>query len=137
MKPTRSLVQDPGSLPRPAIAGDGPNLNVVDTILATVGAGTLLASLLQSGLLVRNGPTAAYIDTLDTAANLDLAMPNMAAGDSLDVIYSNNVAFAATIAVAAGIVAVSAAGNLVVPASSSKIIHLKKLAAGSYNLYVL
>jgi hypothetical protein len=112
-------------------------MSITETILATVGAGVLLAGLTNTGLLLRNGSTAAYIDTLDTAANFDLAYPQLNVGEAVDFYYANNVAFAATIAVGAGITAKSAAGNLVVPASSTKLIHLRKTGVATYDLFVL
>ena len=135
MKP-QNMIRDSG-LPRVAIAGDGPFLSITETPLATVGAGTLLAALLGTGMLLRSGSTAAYIDTLDTAANFDLAYTGLQVGESIDCYYVNNVAFAATVAVAAGITAKSAAGNLVVPASSAKLIHLRKTGVATYDLFVL
>lgn len=38
--------------------------------LSTAGAGTLTSALLTSGILNRTGPTGAYNDTTDTAANI-------------------------------------------------------------------
>ncbi len=135
MKP-QNLVRDRGIM-RQAAAGDGPFLSIVDSLLTTAGAGTVLAALMATGLLMRTGPVGAYIDTLDTAANLNLAFPALDLSESIDFIYSNNVAFAATIAVGAGITAKSAVGNLVIPASSSKTIHIEKTGAATYDLYVL
>jgi len=136
MPKPRINVVDSG-LARPAAAGDGPLLNIVDSALTTVGAGTLLASIIQTGLLLRTGPTAAYADTIDTGANLDAAMPNLAVGDTLDFWYSNNVAFACTITAAAGVTLGTAAANNVVPANSSRLIHLEKVGTASYHLYVI
>ena len=135
MKPI-NMIRDNG-LTRTAFAGDGPFLSITETTLATVGAGVLLAGLTGTGLILRSGSTAAYVDTLDTAANFDLAYTSLQVGEALDFYYANNVAFAATIAVGVGITAKSAAGNLVVPASSTKLIHLRKTGVATYDLFVL
>jgi len=134
--PNRSNVYDNG-LARVARKGDGPSLNLGASKLTTVGAGTLLAALLSSGLLLRTGPTGAYADTIDTAAHIDTAFPNLQVGDTFDVFYSNSVAFASTITVAAGITLQTAAANNVVAASTGRLLHFEKTGAGAYDLYVI
>lgn len=55
--------------------GDVISLGEVIGSLATIGAGTLTAALLTGySILSRTGPTAAYIDTTDTATNIIAAV---------------------------------------------------------------
>lgn len=67
--------------------------------LGTVGAGTLTAAMLLSGLIMRTGPTGAYTDTTDTAALIVAAMgDNTQVGDSFEFTHVNGVAYACTLA---------------------------------------
>lgn len=136
MIPNRLMIQDAG-IARVAAKGDGPVLNLGASTLTTVGAGTLLAAKLSSGLLLRTGPTGAYADTVDTAANIDTAFPHLQKGDTFDVYYSNSVAFASTITAAAGVTLKTATANNVVAASTGRLLHFEKTAAGAYDLYVI
>ena len=67
------------------------------TALATVGAGTLTAAMLISGLIMRTGPTGAYNETTPTAAQIVAAMDNPQIGDSFDFTHVNGVAYTATL----------------------------------------
>lgn len=71
--------------------------------ITTVGAGTLTAIALISGLIMRTGPIAAYIDTTDTATNILAAMITPEIGDSFDFTVVNGVAFIDTLAAGAGV----------------------------------
>lgn len=134
----RVKVQDNGGvIPRMSTAGDGALMYLKDTPLTTAGAGTLLAALLQTGLLLRTGPGAAFTDTLDTGANMDLAFPTAGIGDTIDCLYSVQVGFIATIAAGVGITLVTAADNNAVAANSSKWLHLEKTGVGTWDAYVL
>ena len=135
--PVSPLVNDGSGIPRAMGAGDGFMAALIDQSLTTVGAGTLLAALFSTGIILRTGPTAAFIDTLDTAANFNAQFPNLDIGESIQVIYSVNVAFAGTIAVGTGITLKTVAANNVVPASSSRWIVLEKTSATTYDAYVL
>lgn len=138
MLPTKVLVNDNGVFPpRQAVAGDGLLMFPKASTLTTVGAGTLLATLLTSGLLLRTGPTGAYADTIDTGANLDAAFPNLAVNDSINLMYSNSVAFASTITAATGVTLKTAAANNVIAASTGRFLHLIKTGVGTYDLYVI
>lgn len=65
--------------------------------LTTVGAGTLTAALLAPGNIIqRTGPTGAFNETLDTAANMTAAYPEIGIGESYICYYSNLVAQTAT-----------------------------------------
>lgn len=136
-RPLRMMVQSSPDLPRPAVSGDGPLLNLTDTPLTTAGNGTILAALMASGLILRTGPGGAYADTLDTGANIDAAYPNLSVGDTIDFWLCNSVAFANTITAAAGITLKTAAGNNAIAASTSKLIHLEKTGVGTYDCYVI
>lgn len=70
--------------------------------ITTVGAGTLTAAAILSGIVERTGPVGNYIDTLDTADNLMAAAPNLSKGDTFELLYRNTVAFTMTLAVAEG-----------------------------------
>lgn len=136
-KPLRIMITDPTTLARYTQTGDGPVLNLGVTPLTTAGAGTLLANLLLTGLILRTGPGIGFADTIDTGANLDLAFPTMAIGDTLDVFYSNSVAFASTITAAAGVTLGTAAANNVIAASTGRLLHLQKTGVATYVLYVI
>lgn len=136
MLPLRLKVEDNG-MARLSQAGDGPVLNLRDTALTTAGAGTLLAALLTSGFILRTGPTGAYADTIDTGANLDAAFPNAAVGDTLDVFFSNSVAFACTITAATGVTLKTATANNVIAASTGRLLHLEKTGTATWDLYVI
>lgn len=86
--------------------------------LATVGAGTITAAMLLSGLLMRTGPTGAYVDTTDTAAQILAAMGKPAVGDSFDFTLVNGVAFANTFTAGVG---VTLAGVTAVAASTIRL----------------
>ena len=126
-----------GGLAQPLKKGDGPALNLGASTLTTVGAGTLLAALLSTGLLLRTGPTGGYLDTLDTGANIDAAFPYLAVGDTFDVYYSNSVAFVSTITASAGITLKTAAANNAVAASTGRLLHFEKTGVATYDVYVI
>lgn len=154
----RPLLKDPSGMELLGTSGYGntDNPGLANGALATVGAGTLLNKLIDGQLIYRTGPTAAYTDTFDTAANLDAGVGNgMSPGDCMVIWYSNQVAFAATIAGAAGVtlastkttIAASALGCLIlqkVTNAAQTVQYDSKgqptpntSAAGTYNLYVL
>lgn len=137
MLPNRVLYQDGANMVHVAQSGEGPSLNLRDTALTTVGAGTLLAALLTTGLILRTGPTGAYADTIDTGANLDAAFPGAGVGDSIDVYFSNSVAFACTITAATGVTLKTATANNVIAASTGRLLHLEKTGAATWDLYVI
>lgn len=96
------------------------------TAISTVGAGTLTAAGIVGGLIVRSGSTAAYTDTVDTAANIIAALPNANVGDGFYFSIKNTVGFNETIATAAG---VTLAGQVIVPPNSVGTFHVKVTAA--------
>jgi hypothetical protein len=89
----------------------------VNTPITTVGAGTLNAATVVGGVITRSGPTAAYTDTTDTAANIIAALPNPSLGQSWELTLVNTTAFAETLAAGAGVTIAGLAGPI--PANSS------------------
>jgi len=86
--------------------------------LTTVGAGTLTAALITSGIIRRTGPTGDYTDTTDTAANILNALAgntgnnsNVMPGSTFRFLFINGVAFIMTFAGGLGVV-VGAAVNV-------------------------
>lgn len=96
--------------------------------LATVGAGTLTAALLQAGNLIRRTASGgAVADTLATAAEMTAAYPEIEAGQSIIVRYANRNAAIMTLTASAGMTAV--AGSLVaIPANTNTAIVLTKVS---------
>ena len=77
---------------------------------------TLTAAYLIAGTITRSGPTGAFTDTLDTAANIIAALPTtMPTNYGWQILYRNTTVYAATIATASGI---TLTGIVVVPANS-------------------
>jgi hypothetical protein len=74
----------------------------VNTNAGLVGS-TLTAGQLVGGVIMRSGPTAAYTDTTDSAANIVAAIPNPQVGTAFRLRIVNTVAFADTIAAGAGV----------------------------------
>lgn len=136
MLPNRVLI-DNGGLPRKLEAGDGFIGMPTSTPVTTAGAGTLTTATLLSGLILRSGPTAAFIDTTDTGANLDADFPGLVNGESIIVLYCNDTGFIATIAAGVGVTMVTSAANNNVAINSSKFLKFEKAGVATYNCYVL
>jgi len=136
-RPNRLLIQPNKGLPAIAMPGDGPFLNLAPTALSTAGAGTVLAALLASGLIIRTGPTGAVADTIDTGANIDTAFPDLAVGDTLDVFYANQVNFVLTHTAATGVTLKTAAGNNAQAAFTTRLLHFVKTGTATYDMYVI
>jgi|SRR5579863_1287470 len=157
---TRPVIKDPGGLELVGGAGYGntDNPGLAAGAITTVGAGTITNAKIDGQLIYRTGPTAGYIDTFDTAANLDAGVGNnMQPGDCMVIWYSNQVAFTATIAGAAGVtlastkttIAASALGCLVLQKVTNAVLNTPPsyntsgqyaptyASNGTYNLYVL
>jgi hypothetical protein len=88
---------------------------IASTALTTVGAGTITGAGIAGGMSLRSGPTAAFTDTTDTAANIIAALPNATIGQSWDWTYENTTNFLATLAGGTG---VTISGNTLVPQNS-------------------
>lgn len=90
-------------------------LTLVNTVISTVGAGTLTAAGMTGGLITRSGSVAAYTDTTDTAANIISALPNAAIGQSFEFQIKNTVPFTETLAGGTG---VTLSGQTIIPGNS-------------------
>jgi hypothetical protein len=76
----------------------------VSTNITTVGNGTLTAAALVGDIIVRTGPTGAFTDTTDTAANIIAAFPSGAPLNvANEVLIKNATAFPMTIAAGTGV----------------------------------
>lgn len=117
-----------GGLQRQALPGDVAAWSEIIATNATVGASTLTAAQLLSGILSRSGSTAGYIDTTDTASNIIAGMvgqynyqataltgvsSGVAAPQGLTVRLRiiNTVAFANTMAAGTGVTLVNGTIN--------------------------
>lgn len=90
-----------------------------DTFISTVGNGALSAAAIAGGIIVRTGPTAAFTDTTDTAANIIAQfIPGAVVGKSLQLCYLNNSSFAATLAGGSGVTIYLVGGT--VPATTTR-----------------
>lgn len=115
----RPIISD-GSLNRAIQPGDVLLGGEVIQPLTTVGAGTLTALLLASGLIYRTGPVGAFTDTTDTSANIinqivaqynysTQSVSGLSSGNAVQngttvrVRYMNSVAFVGTIAAGTGV----------------------------------
>lgn len=87
----------------------------VETVISTVGNGTLTAAALVGGQINRSGPTSAFTDTTDTAANVIAALPGFAVGIQFYVVFKNATIYPQTIAAGAG---VTLPGTVLVPGLS-------------------
>ena len=127
MSALKGVVYD-GGLQRQALPGDVAAWAETIANLTTVGAGTLTAALLLSGIINRTGPVAGYIDTTDSAANIVAALVSnynfqatgltgvssgVAApvGMTVRLKFINTVAFANTVAAGTGVTLVNATVN--------------------------
>lgn len=81
----------------------GGSVSIVNTAIATIGAGTLTAAGLIGGLITRTGSTAAYTDTTATAAQIVTALGGFFAGQTFTARIKNGTGFPQTIAAGAGV----------------------------------
>lgn len=130
MKPTGIAAYDYGGQEQKAtgaaVARATSYINPVE--LATVGAGTLTAALLQAGNLIRRTASGgAFADTLATAVEMTAAYPEIEAGQSVTLNYANRNAAIMTLTASAGMTAL--AGSLVaIPANTNTTIVLTKVS---------
>lgn len=104
----RAQIDSGANYVRPQGPGDVLMSQAQLASITTVGAGTLTAAAMLSGIVERTGPTGNYTDTLDTADNLMAAAPELAPGDSFEFLFRNTVAFTMTLAIAEGAALVGA-----------------------------
>jgi hypothetical protein len=154
----RPVLKDPTGLELLGNAGYGNTDNPGITPLATVGNGSLTVQVTDGQFVYRTGPTGAFTDTFDTAANLDASYGGgMNPSDAMVIWYSNQVAFAATIAGNTGVtlksakssIAASALGMLVLQKVTNAVLSIPLTynsqgqaaptytSNGTYNLYVM
>ena len=106
--------------------------NTSNSALTTVGAGTLTAAILFSGLVTRTGPVAAYTDTTATGTAIDSLLGQPIVGTAFFFQHRNSTAFAATIAGGTG---VTLSGRTVVTPNSIGTFLLTKIASNAYSMY--
>ena len=92
-----------GAILATTASGTSAGVNEVFTALTTVGAATITAAAIVGGAVNRTGPTAAAVDTTDTAANIILAVPGYYVGQSWELTYYNNSLGQCTVTAAAGV----------------------------------
>lgn len=126
----RPLVTEKGST-RAACVGEGMLAHVRPASIAADAASTITAAMILGGVVIHSTHTAARIDTTDTAANILAAMPDMDTGDTFMLIVSSAAAFTITLAGGTG---VTASGNLIVAANSSRMFVLTKTSATTMTL---
>lgn len=113
-------------------AGTGTGVPQVNTaVTATVGT-TLAGAAIVGGQITRTGPTAAFTDTTDTAANIIAAMNSQTIGNAWHLVIVNDTAFAETLAAGSG---VTLSGETIVPANSSLELLVTYSAAGTITMY--
>lgn len=86
-----------------ALASAGEAQQIKDTTITTAGNGTLTAAGLVGGQIVRTGPTAAFTDTTDTAANIVTALGGFVANATFFIRIKNGTAFPQTLAAGTGV----------------------------------
>ena len=123
MSAAKPVIYD-GNLARQLVQGDLMCAGeVINNALTTVGSGTILGSMLATGILNRTGPAGAFTDTTDTAGNIIAAIfgginnTGLQNGTTFRLTYINSVAFAATLAAGTG---VTLGANTGIAASSVK-----------------
>lgn len=113
-----------------AIAGLAVSLESdMQTLVTAVVGTTLPAAAIAGGLITRTGPTAAYTDTTDTAANIAANILPPAYPVSADVDIQNATPFTQTIAGGTGI---TISGGVTIPPNSvgEYLLVLSSAAAG-------
>lgn len=111
--------------------GSGAGVNgPLNTAVTTNGAATLTAAAVVGGVITRSGSTAAYSDTLPTAALLAAEVPTFVADMSWLIYIKNTTAFPQTILTGAGD---TLSGNVVIPANSigQFLVTLQSLTAAT------
>ena len=111
--------------------------------VTTVGNGTLPAAALLAGFITRSGPTGAFTDTTDTAANIIAALLGMqnvavAGGVAFTCRYINTTSYVATLAGGTGVTLTANTGaTLAIPANSVATILFQTVAGGTVTGLVL
>lgn len=133
MSQVRNMVNDRG-MGRAGAGGDIATELATPLLIAADAADTLTATKICSGVVVYSGFTAGRNITLDTAANILLAIPDLAVGECVEVQISSTAAFAGTFVAATG---VTLKGRATVPASSHVHCYLIRTGAATFDWLVL
>ena len=121
--PVQSVVGDTGAVTAAQIASAIGTLvsrnQSVSSVTAATGT-TLSAAQMTGGMILRSGPTAAFTDTTDTAANLQAAYnaDDTQIGSSFVMIVANATANVLTIAAGTGVILT---GNTAIEPNNSRI----------------
>ena len=102
-------------------------VNPATTALTTVGAGTITAAGIASGVTIRTGSTSAFTDTTDTAAAIIAAASGSVIGVSWMWTYVNNTVAVGTLAAGSG---VTLTGAVPVPPNSKASFLVTYTSAG-------
>ena len=113
-------------------SGTGTGVPSSNTALTTTVGATLAAAAIVAGLITRTGPTAAFTDPTDTAANIIAAMNSQVIGNSWTFRLVNDTAYPETISAGTG---VTQTGQTVVPANSWAEFLMTYSAAGAVTMY--
>lgn len=100
-----------------ALLGESSGSGIVDTAITTVGNGTLTAAALVGGQIGRTGPTAAFTDTTDTAANIVSQLGTFEVGQTFVTLVKNATTYVQTLAGGTGVTFV---GSLINPPMAAK-----------------
>lgn len=126
----RVLTGQGANLPGIYAQSQGLFANLLPTLIATDAALTLTIAQIAGGLVVFTGFSAGRAVTVPTAANLNLAAPDMDIGDSFSFFASMTPAFAATWTANTG---VTLAGRATLPASTVlQVITVTKTGAAAF-----
>jgi hypothetical protein len=97
-----------------------------NALITTVGNGALTAAALLGGFITRSGPTGAFTDTTDTAANIIAALSGLPIGTTRNVEYINTSSQTATLAGGTGVTVVAnTATGVTVPTGTLAILILQ------------
>ena len=111
--------------------GDGWSTHLAEAVVATDADTTITVAQINTGLIVRNGMTAARNGTTDTAANILAANPEMDIGESFLFAITVTTAFALTLV---GGVGVTLVGNSAVPANGFRMYTLTRTGAATVTI---
>ena len=84
-----------------------PNYLGAPVSVATTTGTTLTAADVASGAILRSGPTAAFTDTFDTAANIIAALPGVELNQGILLVVTNLTNYLQTLAAGTGVTLVS------------------------------
>jgi hypothetical protein len=115
-------------------------LQAANGTLTTVGAGTLTAALLCGQNITRTGPTGAFADTFDTAANIVAALSASSSGfggAQWYVTYYNDTVYTATLTAPGGGNFTLNGASAAVPANSIAELLIVVTVAGAVTVTVL